>query len=174
MIRHLCLIAGALFALFSPADAQTFATKPTRIVVPYPAGGAVDNIVRALTDRLRDKWGTIIIENKSGGATQIGTEYVARAEPDGHTILATGMETFSINPFIYTKLSSIPRASCQSPPSVIRISCCLFRRARHTNRSEKSSRLPRKSRVRCNTAPSGSADQATSTWFCSKRWPESN
>jgi tripartite-type tricarboxylate transporter receptor subunit TctC len=96
-------------ALFgTAASAQTFPSKPVRIVVPYPAGGAVDNIVRALTDRLREKWGTIIIENKAGGGTQIGTEYVGRAEPDGHTLLATGMETFSISPFLYSKLSYNP------------------------------------------------------------------
>jgi tripartite-type tricarboxylate transporter receptor subunit TctC len=110
MIRVACVIAGVFFAFINSAAAQTFPTKPVRVVVPYPAGGAVDNIVRALTERLRDKWGTIIVENRSGGGTQIGTEYVARAEPDGHTMLATGMETFSISPFLYSKLSYDPEA----------------------------------------------------------------
>jgi tripartite-type tricarboxylate transporter receptor subunit TctC len=108
MTRLSFLLAGALLVLAGAAEAQTFPSKPVRIVVPYPAGGAVDNIVRALTERLNTKWGTIIVENKSGGGTQIGTEYVARAEPDGHTMLATGMETFSISPFIYKKLSYDP------------------------------------------------------------------
>ena len=103
------VVAAVLFALGAPqASAQSFPSKPVRIVVPYPAGGAVDIIVRALTDRLRDKWGTIIIENKAGGGTQIGTEYVGRADPDGHTLLATGMETFAISPFMYSKLSYDP------------------------------------------------------------------
>lgn len=110
MTRMCCLVVGALLALTTFASAQGFPTKPVRIVVPYPAGGAVDNIVRAVTDRLRDKWGTIIVENKSGGGTQIGTDYVGRAEPDGHTLLATGMETFAISPFIYAKLSFDPAA----------------------------------------------------------------
>lgn len=110
MSRICCLVAAAWLALLGVASAQTFPTKPVRIVVPYPAGGAVDNIVRAVAERLRDKWGTIIVENKSGGGTQIGTEYVGRAEPDGHTMLATGMETFSISPFLYAKLSYDPAA----------------------------------------------------------------
>jgi tripartite-type tricarboxylate transporter receptor subunit TctC len=105
------LLAAACLALTaSLACAQTFPTKPVRIVVPYPAGGAVDNIVRAVAERLRDRWSTIVIENKGGGGTQIGTEYVGRAEPDGHTLLATGMETFAISPFMNAKLSYDPAA----------------------------------------------------------------
>ena len=103
------LVAVALFALYATEScAQSFAGKPVQIVVPYPAGGAVDIIVRAVTDRLRDKWGTVIIENKAGGGTQLGTEYVGRADADGHTLLATGMETFAISPFMYSKLSYNP------------------------------------------------------------------
>jgi tripartite-type tricarboxylate transporter receptor subunit TctC len=108
MKRFLCLFAGAILTFAGPAYAQSFPTKPVRIVVPYPPGGAVDNIVRAMAERLRDKWGVIIVENKSGAGTQIGTRYVELAEPDGHTLLATGMETFSISPFIYPKLSYDP------------------------------------------------------------------
>lgn len=107
-MRFLCLLAGALLTIAGPALAQTFPTKPVRIVVPYPPGGAVDNIVRAMAERLREKWGVIVVENKSGAGTQIGTRYVALSEPDGHTMLATGMETFSISPFIYSKLSYDP------------------------------------------------------------------
>ena len=75
-------------------------------MVPYPAGGSVDNIARAVVLRLGPLWGQpIVIENKAGGATQIGAEMVAKSPPDGHTLLATGMETFSINPSLMAKLS---------------------------------------------------------------------
>jgi tripartite-type tricarboxylate transporter receptor subunit TctC len=88
------------------AQAQSFPAKPVRFVVPYPAGGSVDNIARAVTLRLGPMWGQpIIIENKAGGGTQIGAEAVAKSAPDGHTIFATGMETFAISPFMYSKLS---------------------------------------------------------------------
>jgi tripartite-type tricarboxylate transporter receptor subunit TctC len=106
--RTLVLLASALLAVSAAmtAQAQSFPTKPVRFVVPYPAGGSVDNITRAVTLRLGPMWGQpIIIENKAGGGTQIGAEAVAKSAPDGHTIFATGMETFAISPFMYSKLS---------------------------------------------------------------------
>jgi tripartite-type tricarboxylate transporter receptor subunit TctC len=88
------------------AQTQTFPSKPVRIVVAYPAGGSVDNISRAVTPRLSTIWGQpVVIENKTGGATAIAAELVAKSEPDGYTLLATGMETFAINPSLMTKLS---------------------------------------------------------------------
>ena len=88
------------------APAQTFPSKPVRIVVPYPAGGSVDNISRAVAPRLGAIWGQpIVIENKAGGATGIAAELVAKSAPDGYTLFATGMETFAINPFMVAKLS---------------------------------------------------------------------
>jgi tripartite-type tricarboxylate transporter receptor subunit TctC len=106
--RTLVLLASALLAVSAAmtAQAQSFPTKPVRFVVPYPAGGSVDNITRAVALRLGPMWGQpIIIENKAGGGTQIGAEAVAKSAPDGHTIFATGMETFAISPFMYSKLS---------------------------------------------------------------------
>jgi tripartite-type tricarboxylate transporter receptor subunit TctC len=85
---------------------KPYPSKSVRIVVAYPAGGATDNIIRALTQRLGQTWGPqIVIENKAGGGTQIAAEAVAKSAPDGHTLLATGMETFAISPFMYRKLS---------------------------------------------------------------------
>ncbi len=88
------------------AQTQTFPSKPVRIVVAYPAGGSVDNISRAVTPRLSALWDQpVVIENKAGGATGIAAELVAKAAPDGYTLLATGMETFAINPSLMTRLS---------------------------------------------------------------------
>jgi len=88
------------------AQAQMFPSKPVRIVVAYPAGGSVDNISRAVTPRLSALWGQpVVIENKAGGATGIAAELVAKSAPDGYTLLATGMETFAINPSLMAKLS---------------------------------------------------------------------
>ena len=88
------------------AQTQTFPSKPVRIVVAYPAGGSVDNISRAVTPRLSTIWDQpVVIENKAGGATGIAAELVAKSAPDGYTLLATGMETFAINPSLMTKLS---------------------------------------------------------------------
>jgi tripartite-type tricarboxylate transporter receptor subunit TctC len=88
------------------AQTQTFPSKPVRIVVAYPAGGSVNNISRAVTPRLSTIWDQpVVIENKAGGATGIAAELVAKSAPDGYTLLATGMETFAINPSLMTKLS---------------------------------------------------------------------
>jgi tripartite-type tricarboxylate transporter receptor subunit TctC len=100
----LALAALTLSAL--PASAQNYPNKPVRIIVAYPAGGATDVITRAVAQRLGEIWNQqIIIENKGGAGTQIGTEYVAKAEPDGYTLLATSEGTFAVNPSLYKKLS---------------------------------------------------------------------
>jgi len=89
--------------------ARAFPSKPVRIVVPYPAGGSVDIVTRAVTQRLAALWGeAIVIENKAGGGTQIGAEAVAKSAADGTTLFATGMETFAITPFMVARLSFDP------------------------------------------------------------------
>jgi tripartite-type tricarboxylate transporter receptor subunit TctC len=77
-----------------------------RIVVAFPAGGATDVIARAVSQRLSEMWGQpIVVENKGGAATQIGTEFVGKATADGYTLLATSDATFAFNPSLYRKLS---------------------------------------------------------------------
>ena len=89
-----------------PAHAQSYPAKPVRVVVPLPAGGATDVIARAVSQRLSEMWGQqIVIENKGGANTQIGAEAVAKAAPDGYTLLATSEATLAVNPFLYRKLA---------------------------------------------------------------------
>jgi tripartite-type tricarboxylate transporter receptor subunit TctC len=111
MRRRICmliLLACASFAA-SPASAQQpYPTHPVRIVVAFPAGGATDVITRAVGQRLSEMWGQpIIIENKGGAGTQIGTEFVSKAAPDGYTLLATS-DAFAFNPSLYRKLTYDP------------------------------------------------------------------
>lgn len=82
------IVAAASLALAAGAAAQDFPTKPVRIMVPYPPGGASDVTARVLADRLQKKWGgkAVFVENKPGANGVVGTEVVARAEPDGHTM----------------------------------------------------------------------------------------
>ncbi len=106
MGRFATLVMLALALGATGVQAQSFPNKPIRVVVPYPAGGSVDNISRAVTPRLSAIWGQpVLIENKAGGATGIAAELVAKSPADGHTLFATGMETFAINPFMLAKLS---------------------------------------------------------------------
>jgi tripartite-type tricarboxylate transporter receptor subunit TctC len=84
----LALMSCAALLPMQSLFAQGFASRPLKIVVPYPAGGIVDLMARTVSDRLAAKLGMpVIVEAKPGGNTAIGTEAVARAEPDGRTLL---------------------------------------------------------------------------------------
>ena len=88
------------------ASAQSYPTKPVTIVVSLAAGGAADIIARALSQRLTEQWGQpVLIENKGGANNQVGTAAVAKAAPDGYTLLLTPEHTFTVNPFLYRKLA---------------------------------------------------------------------
>jgi tripartite-type tricarboxylate transporter receptor subunit TctC len=100
------LLVGLLALLFAlPASAQQWPAKPVRFVVPFPAGGTTDIIARLLGERLSQKFGQqFVIENKAGAAGNIGAEAVAKADPDGHTILMGTIGIYSINQHLYPKL----------------------------------------------------------------------
>ncbi len=100
------LVASILVAIsVSPARSQTYPSKPVTIVVALAAGGAADVIARAVGQRLSEEWGEpVLIENKGGANTQVGAAYVAKAPPDGYTLLLTPEHTFTVNPFLYRRL----------------------------------------------------------------------
>jgi tripartite-type tricarboxylate transporter receptor subunit TctC len=87
------------------ASAQDFPSRTVRMVVPYPAGGGVDNLARPIADRLSKAWGQpVVIENKAGAATMIGGSDVARSAPDGHTLFFTSDSSITGNPFMFAKM----------------------------------------------------------------------
>ncbi|OWT61745.1 Bug family tripartite tricarboxylate transporter substrate binding protein [Candidimonas nitroreducens] len=82
------MLAGTLFNAGASAAADTFPSKPVYLVAPYAAGGPVDIVTRILAKQLSDRWGkAVIVENRAGAGGNIGTAYVARARPDGYTLL---------------------------------------------------------------------------------------
>jgi len=86
------------------AHAQTFPSKPVRLVIPFPAGGAMDSIARILAQPLGRAFGqNVIVDNRPGGGTVIATELVARSPADGHTVLLMA-NSFTINPAVRSKL----------------------------------------------------------------------
>jgi len=99
----IALVAGAAANM---AFAQTggFPTKPVRIVVPVPPGGSVDTVVRLIAPRMSELMGqSVVIDNRAGASTNIGTEHVARSAPDGYTLLANAIPLVA-NPSLYAKL----------------------------------------------------------------------
>jgi len=93
--RFLYLGAGAAaLAAISPiARAQTYPTRPIRLVIPFPPGGAFDAVGRPLADKIKPLLGTVVVENIGGGGASLGAAAVARARPDGYTILLGGTQT---------------------------------------------------------------------------------
>ena len=106
--RHalaLTLTAAAVLALPGPAQAQAYPDKPVRFVVPYPPGGGTDVIARIVQAKFQAALGQqIVIENKGGAGGSLGTELVAKAAPDGYTVLFT-LSSHTINPAIFPKLN---------------------------------------------------------------------
>ncbi len=102
LTRRSALLQGAAFAA-APALAQTPAwpTKAITLVCPYPAGGAADLTARLVAEKLRVRLGqAVVVENRAGANGIIGTNSVARAAPDGHTLLVAPREVFSVNPVL--------------------------------------------------------------------------
>jgi tripartite-type tricarboxylate transporter receptor subunit TctC len=85
--RLACILAGGL-AASSPGAAQDYPRKPIELVVPFVAGGTTDNIARLMAQRFSESWGqAVVVNNRPGGGSTIGTQVVAKAAPDGYTLL---------------------------------------------------------------------------------------
>jgi tripartite-type tricarboxylate transporter receptor subunit TctC len=103
------IVAALLAAIPLVVVAQTYPTKPVRVVVPYPAGSTPDIIGRTLAERLQKAFGQpFVVENRSGAGGSIGAEAVAKAAPDGHTLLIGGNGPVAINKHLYKSLSYDP------------------------------------------------------------------
>ena len=105
---HKCLF---LLIFFNPVTtlAQAYPSKSVRLVVPFAAGGSTDIVARTLAPRLTEMWGqTVVVDNRPGGSTVIGTEIVAKSPPDGHTLFVTPAP-FTIVPSLMKKLPYDPQ-----------------------------------------------------------------
>ena len=100
------LVLAVLMATVATAvSAQEWPARPVRVVVPYPAGGAVDIVTRALADKLTQSMGQpVIVENKAGAGGLVGSEGVARAAPDGYTLVMGTVSSHAIAPAVYRKM----------------------------------------------------------------------
>ena len=105
ILTALCVSLAVPFS----ASAQTFPSKPVRMVVPYPAGGGIDIMARQFAARFSPQWSQpVVVENRPGSSTIVGTEIVAKAPADGHTLLLTTDASMSINPHLFAKLPYEP------------------------------------------------------------------
>jgi tripartite-type tricarboxylate transporter receptor subunit TctC len=108
--RVLAALLISLAGFAGAAHAQAWPTRVVKLVVPFPPGGGTDAIARIVSARLSVQWNQqMLVENKGGGATNIGTEFVVRAEPDGYTMLLQSMP-LAVNRFLFTSLPYDPVA----------------------------------------------------------------
>ena len=123
--RRLCVVGTVLAAVIgSGAAAQdAYPTKPVRWVVPFPAGGPTDTLSRILAAKLAEAWGqSVVVENKGGAAGAIGTDFAAKAAPDGYTLILGTQSTHGSNLIFYPNLPYDPIRDFQ-PLSLIGTAC---------------------------------------------------
>ncbi|MBP8230249.1 MAG: tripartite tricarboxylate transporter substrate binding protein, partial [Xylophilus sp.] len=102
------LCAAALAAPY--AQAQTYPSKPIRIVVPFGPGGATDVVARTVADKLSARLGQpVIVDNKPGASTMIGADAVAKAAPDGYTLMVSGSSTYTVVPALKERMPYDPQ-----------------------------------------------------------------
>ena len=109
-LRALLLLTSAALAVVPGVlqAQQKFPTKPIRIVVPFSAGGSTDSLARIIAQKMSESWGqAIVIENRTGAGGSIGTAIVAKATPDGHTLLTTS-SAFAISAALHPQLPYEP------------------------------------------------------------------
>jgi tripartite-type tricarboxylate transporter receptor subunit TctC len=102
----LATLALATFA--NPSAIAQTAPRPIRLIVPYPPGGPLDIAARSLAERVKDTLGTVVVENRPGAGGNLGADLVAKAAPDGHTLVMGAVATHAINPWLYSKLPYDP------------------------------------------------------------------
>lgn len=109
---HVLAVLVSVLVLLAPAAsafAQSYPSRPVRVLVPFPAGGGADVVARTITQRLADRWGQpVTVDNRAGGNTVIAAEAAARAAPDGYTLLWAMDTTLTQNPFLFSKLPYDP------------------------------------------------------------------
>jgi tripartite-type tricarboxylate transporter receptor subunit TctC len=107
-MHFIARIMAALVLCTGAAIAQPYPSKPVRVIVPYPSGGIVDLLARAITEKIAAGWGqAILVEGRPGADSNLGTEAAAKSAPDGYTWLMTGPAILS-NPSIYGTLPWSP------------------------------------------------------------------
>ena len=110
-MRHVIriLLACALAALAAPVLAQSYPTRPIKLLVSYPPGGASDLIARLIAEPLSKRLGQpIVVENRPGANGNVAGEAAAHAEPDGYTLLLGPSALFAVNPHLYAKMQFDP------------------------------------------------------------------
>src|SRR5690242_1388785 len=108
MRRACCLALLAILSL--AAHAQSYPTRPVRIVVAFSPGGSTDLLARAVGQKLGERWGQpVVVENRVGASGMIGADAVAKSAPDGYTLLMCSPQEVAVNHHVFPKVPYDPR-----------------------------------------------------------------
>ena len=124
MFAAFALLLAAL-GTANPAVAQSYPSRPIKLIVPFPPGGPIDVMARLLAQKLSASLGTVIVENRPGGGSTVGLKAVAGADPDGYTLLFGGTMTISVVPAVMkgpeaaTTRAMVPISMVSSTPFVL-------------------------------------------------------
>ena len=162
-------VAAALLGLALPtmAGAQTYPTKPVRIIVPFAPGGATDIIARLVSSKMQEVWKqSVVIESRPGGGTVVGTEATAKSAPDGYT-MGFVVTAHVINPSLR---SNLPYDTLKDLSGVTQVSQQHIVVAAHpkfeANNIAELVALAKKNPGKINYATSGRARRSTCPWSC--------
>jgi tripartite-type tricarboxylate transporter receptor subunit TctC len=110
LVRAAAAIAAVAIAVFAPAWAQDYPSRPITLVVPYPPGGGVDTLARVVAERLSGALGQqVVVDNRAGGSGLVGTRAFIKSAPDGYTLFLGHTGSISINPSLYANANFDPR-----------------------------------------------------------------
>ncbi|HEY8357382.1 MAG TPA: tripartite tricarboxylate transporter substrate binding protein [Ramlibacter sp.] len=127
--RHLLAALGALAASPAFAQAPAWPAKPIRVICNFPPGSSPDALVRAISTPLQQALGQpVVVENRAGASGMIGADLVAKAEPDGHTLLMTSGSTITTNPHIFAKMPFDPAKDLLPVAALARLNLFLVTR----------------------------------------------
>src|SRR5215213_993869 len=119
-MRLLALLFIGLIGTALPlhhADAIEYPTRTVRVIIPFTAGGAPDVLLRVVAQKLSEKWGqSVVVENRVGGNTLVGTVAATKSAPDGYTLLLAADQTFVLNPLLY---DSLPYSTKELDPVIL-------------------------------------------------------
>lgn len=122
--RFLAGVAAAV--AFGPAHAQDWPSRPIKLIVPFPPGGALDDYVRAVQPAIAQLLGVpVVVENPAGAGGLIGAQAVARSAPDGYTVLAGNVQTLSLNAAVYPKMPYEPLRDFEPVVQTVMVNCVL-------------------------------------------------
>ncbi|OVZ60697.1 hypothetical protein CDO44_08205 [Pigmentiphaga sp. NML080357] len=167
--RRICLgiLAAAALAAAGAAHAAEFPTSPVTIVVPFPPGGPTDTTARLVGKTLSRQLGQpVVVENRAGAGGTVGSAYVARAKPDGHTLLWASTSSLGVAPGLYRNLAYSPISSFEHVGLVARSPILLVVRASlEPDTLQALTAYAATHKVSYGSAGNGSINHLTGEWF---------